>query len=50
MRVLWIFRASISLFAGNDSKIDDHDKSPGQLEHQDESGARLIRESVNKLD
>ena len=48
MRVLWIIPSLDLVVSWNDSKIDDHDQSPGHPETKMNQAARLIRESVER--
>ena len=48
MRVLWIIPSLDLVVSWNDSKINDHDKSPGHPETKVNQAAKLIRESVTR--
>ncbi len=47
LRVLWIIPSLDLVVSWNDSKINDHDKSPGHPETKVNQAAKLIRQSVD---
>ena len=46
MRALWILPSLDLIVCWNDSKIDDHDRSPGNPATRNNQAARLMREAV----
>lgn len=48
MRMLWIIPSLDLVACWNDSKIDDHDKSPGNPDTKNNQAARVIVESLNR--